>query len=128
MSKFNHIAVAFVFLLCGRMSKLRFNITYWEETIHTSNTQHIEMVLFSQSNEQYDSCEIGNMSNTGVDQSCKFSKANLSRTVYPSFIKERCSTDSFIHQIGFSGIIKSDFICKLTIKWSDAIGNIFDFI
>ena len=101
-----------------------FKINFCESTIHTNRGQNdFYILLHCQSNEKYESCDIGNLTLTAVQDTCMFRKSNISQAPFPVLTKKHCRQDAFLSQLSYGGIPQSDVDCYLRIKSFDRLGN-----
>ena len=109
----------FLFLSSQGMSNL-----FCEDTIHiNSDNSNAEIMLYCQLGAKYSFCEIGRLLSTRTDQSCTFYKSTKSPSRDQTFIKQKCTSESFIEQIEYKGIAQSDIDCIFRITNLNATGK-----
>ena len=123
-----HIEIAFIrfIIILQVLIDSKFKIDYCESTLHTMDHQKdISVQLHCQSNEKYEYCGIGNMTRdkTGVRENCNFSKSNISQSNSPVLTKGHCNKDEFLSQLGYGGILQSDYDCIIRIKLFNSLGK-----
>ena len=104
----------------------KFAIDFCESTIHTNKDKNDTYIqLHCQSNEKYDYCGIGNMTQDGrgVRENCRFSKSKLNQSNSLVLTKGQCNKDTFLSQLIYRETLQSDIDCIIGIKSFDNLGE-----